>query len=406
MPGANDRARQPAGPVAAPPLLPDALTHGEVIGLDPSPRSAAGGIVSLRSGGLGAAVVLFIAAVVIAGMTFAAELVSWIMLSIFFAILVRPLQMWLVRHRVPNALALLVVALIMLGVVFGLAALVGASVAQMVANAPAHRAQLADRLAELGTTLNSTGVPVPSRALTDVVNPSMLIDMFLSFLAAISGIVFNFFYMLLLVIFLLIDGPGMVARMRSGLGENHPLAVRLQAIGPKVVTYFGIRAYVNLLTGAGVAAGLWLLGIDYALLWGVLLFFFSFIPYIGIFLASIPPVLLALAEFGLPRALLVVVGITVINLMLENVVMPHMVGTSLSITPTVVLVSFFFWTGLLGGSGALLSVFMTMLVIVVLDSFELTRWIAGVMTESSSDTVDAAAPIPTDAATIDGKLSA
>ena len=185
-------------------------------------------------------------------------------------------------------------------------------------------------------------------------------------------------------------------------------------VGPKIVHYFGIRAYVNLLTGVGVGAALWLLGIDYALLWGTLLFFFSFVPYIGIFLASVPPVLLALMEFGLGRALLVVVGITVINLMLENVVMPRMVGTSLSIAPTVVLVSFFVWTGLLGASGALLSVFMTILLLIVLDSFERTRWLASVMMSGDADAAATVEPVPIGTAveqvptgaTVDGKTPA
>src|SRR6185436_16231202 len=114
------------------------------------------------------------------------------------------------------------------------------------------------------------------------------------------------------------------------------------------------------------------------------------------------------------RALLVVVGITVINLMLENVVMPRMVGTSLSIAPTVVLVSFFVWTGLLGPSGALLSVFMTILLLVILDSFDRTRWLAGVMTAGGEDTVDPVEPVGTGAtvepvptgATVDGKSPA
>jgi AI-2 transport protein TqsA len=398
MPDTGDRVRQPDDPPAAPPRRPGVPIHDEMAGHDPNLLTAAAGLVSRRLDGLGAALVIVVAAVVITGLVVGAELVTWIMMATFFAILVRPFYTWLLGHRVPVALALLVVALLLLGVVVALAALVGVSVTQMVANAPTYQAQLAERLAGYRATIDAMGLPLPSRALTDIVDPGMLVDGLVTLLRALIGVVFNLFYMLLLVLFLLVDGPGMMARMRAGLGEDHPLAVRLNQVGPKVVHYFGLRAYVNLLTGVGVGAALWLLGIDYALLWGTLLFFFSFIPYIGIFLASVPPVLLALAEFGLGRALLVVVGITVINLMLENVVMPRMVGTSLSIAPTVVLVSFFVWTGLLGASGALLSVFMTILVLVVLDSFERTRWLAAVMTEGGEDTVDAVEPVPPGAA--------
>ena len=344
-----------------------------------------------RLDGYGGALAVVVVAIAIAGLVFGAALVSWIMMATFFAILVRPFQNWLLRRGVPGGLALLLVALLLLGVIAALAALVGVAVSQLLANMSTYEGHLADRLSELP-------------ALSEVVNPSVVIAGFVAFLRGIIGVVFDLFYMLLLVLFLLIDGPGLMARMRAGLGEDHPLGVRLSQMGPKVVLYFGLRAYLNLLTGAGVAAALWLLGIDYALLWGTLLFFFSFVPYIGIFLATIPPTLLALAEYGLGRALLVVVGITVINLMLENVLMPRMVGTNLSIAPSVVLVSFFFWTALLGPSGALLSVFATMLMIVMLDSFEPTRWLATVMTGGGADTADAVEPVP--AAAVDGQTVA
>lgn len=50
------------------------------------------------------------------------------------------------------------------------------------------------------------------------------------------------------------------------------------------------------------------LGVDFALMWGILAFFLSFVPYVGLVLAVAPAVLLALAEFGLGRALLVIAG--------------------------------------------------------------------------------------------------
>jgi hypothetical protein len=75
------------------------------------------------------------------------------------------------------------------------------------------------------------------------------------------------------------------------------------------------------------------------------------VPYIGIFIATIPPTFLALTEFGPGRALLVVVGITVINVGIENTVFPRMVGKSLSLPTTVVFLSFFLWLSLLGAPG-------------------------------------------------------
>jgi predicted PurR-regulated permease PerM len=338
--------------------------------------------------------------VVFAGMALAAPIVGWVLLSVFFAILCRPLYEWLMARGLSGAVALTIVGLALTGIVVLLAGLVGASVAGLVANMATYRALLAERAADVRALLDGLGIALPAELLADVLNPGAVVGWMVWFVGAISSAAFSFVYTLLLVLFLLADGPAMAARVRRGLGDDHPLVMRLASVGPNVVRFFGIRAYVNLLTGAGVAVALWLLGIDYAVLWGVLLFFMSFVPYIGIFVASAPPVVLALAEYGVGRALLVIVGITIVNAALENVVMPRMVGTSLRLAPTVVLVSFFFWTWLLGATGALLAVFLTLLLIVILDSYPGTRWLATLMAgadddagESSAETT-ASIPVP------------
>jgi predicted PurR-regulated permease PerM len=113
------------------------------------------------------------------------------------------------------------------------------------------------------------------------------------------------------------------------------------------------------------------------------MFFMSYVPYIGIFVASVPPVVLALAEFGLGRALLVIGLITVVNVLLENVIMPRMVGKGLSMPAVLVFLSFFFWNFLLGATGALLSPFLTSLTLMLVDSFPASRWLAQAFGASS-----------------------
>jgi AI-2 transport protein TqsA len=108
------------------------------------------------------------------------------------------------------------------------------------------------------------------------------------------------------------------------------------------------------------------------------------VPYIGLVLAVTPGVVLALAEFGVTRAVLAIVGVIVINILAENVLSPMMMGRGLNISPTVVFLSFIFWTWLLGGSGALLALPLTLFVAVIFDTFPETRWLASVMGASSS----------------------
>jgi AI-2 transport protein TqsA len=125
--------------------------------------------------------------------------------------------------------------------------------------------------------------------------------------------------------------------------------------------------------------------VDFPLLWGILTFFLSFVPYIGLVLAVTPAVVLALAEFGVSRAVLVIVGVVVINVLAENVLSPVMMGRGLNISPTIVFLSFILWAWLLGGPGAFLALPITLFVAIMLDTFPETRWLASLMGISDAD---------------------
>jgi AI-2 transport protein TqsA len=115
-----------------------------------------------------------------------------------------------------------------------------------------------------------------------------------------------------------------------------------------VVRQLGLRAIVNLVTGADVTVLLLALGIDFPPMCGVLAFFLTFIPCSGLPLAVAPAVVLALAEYGLDRALLIIAGVIVINILAES-----------ALSPTVLFLGFIFWARLLGGPGAFLAVPLT-----------------------------------------------
>jgi AI-2 transport protein TqsA len=95
-------------------------------------------------------------------------------------------------------------------------------------------------------------------------------------------------------------------------------------------------------------------------------------------------VVLALAEFGLSRALLVIVGVTLINIVAENVLSPMLMGRGLNLSPTVVFLSFILWAWVLGGPGAFLAVPITLFVIGMLETFPETRWLASLMGATSA----------------------
>src|SRR4029077_9771114 len=146
--------------------------------------------------------------------------------------------------------------------------------------------------------------------------------------------------------------------------------------------------WVNLVTAIGFLVLLLVLGVDDALLWAIGAFFLSFVPYLGLVLAIIPPAILALAESGPLASLAVIVGGTVLNLVAENVLEPTLTGRALSLSTWLVFIMFFFWVWLLGPIAARLSVRITVRGPLARQHTEPTQWVASLLTRQGATAPD------------------
>jgi predicted PurR-regulated permease PerM len=112
---------------------------------------------------------------------------------------------------------------------------------------------------------------------------------------------------------------------------------------------------------------------DSSLLWDDLIYFLSYVRFIGLELAVMLAILLALAEIAPEGTIVVIVGLVVINTLAENVLSPTLIGRGLNLSPTIVFLPFIFWAWLLGGSGAFLALPLTLFVATMLETSPETR---------------------------------
>jgi predicted PurR-regulated permease PerM len=122
-----------------------------------------------------------------------------------------------------------------------------------------------------------------------------------------------------------------------------------------------------------------------------LAFVLSYIPNIGSIMAAVPPVLLTIIQLGLGQAVGVAVGYLVINTIIGNILEPRLMGRGLGLSTLVVFLSLIFWGWILGPVGMLLSIPLTMMVKIALESSENTRWAAILL---GSETTDLSKPAP------------
>ncbi len=297
--------------------------------------------------------------VVIAGMHFAAPVVNPILLAALLALSIDPLLGLLIRKGVPAGAAL---AITLAAVVLGGLALIsvlGASVASMVQALPTYE----DRLTALADSAKklaaSMGFDLSKLFSLDVFNPQRLMGWATKFLGQVLQGLSRFFVVLLLVAFTLIDSAGRHAALRRGKRVAGEAMAHVLAAGQDVRTYVGATALTGLVTAVGNTILLLILGVDFALTWGVVSFLFNFVPNIGFIIALAPPTLLALVQFGWRRALVVVIGYLAINFVAENILKPRLIRTGIDMTLLEIFVSLIFWNFILGPVGAILSVPLT-----------------------------------------------
>ena len=137
---------------------------------------------------------------------------------------------------------------------------------------------------------------------------------------------------------------------------------------------------MSALTGLLVGLFAWITGLQFAAEWGVIAFVLNYIPFIGPFVATLFPTLLAMTQFGSWQAVLgAFIGLNIIQFTVGSYIEPRVSGGVLSISPFVVLFAIFFWTFLWGLIGAFIGVPIILAALTFCSQHSSTRWVADLL---------------------------
>lgn len=323
---------------------------------------------------VGAAVVI-----VLAGLQAASSIIGPLLVAVFFAMITAPAMTWLTRRRVPPVLAAGTVVVGLIAILAGLIALLGAALTGFVRSLPQYQERLEEQIAVLQSLLSQYGINLGSTQIGDYIDQGFVIQQVTGLARQIGSISVDAFIVFVGIGFLLLEAPRIAAVVRRRLGPESSPYRHLAQSGRLLIEYVVVRTKVNLVTGAGTGLFLALLGVDFALLWGFVAFVLSYVPYIGLVAAAIPPTLLALIEFGPAGAMAVIAAVALIDAAAENLVLPRMAGRDLNLSPFVVLFSVVFWGLIFGAVGVFLAIPLTIAVKLFLESWDETRWIGELM---------------------------
>jgi len=152
------------------------------------------------------------------------------------------------------------------------------------------------------------------------------------------------------------------------------------ATAGKFRTYMLVRTEMSAVTGVLVGVFAWVTGLRFAVEWGVIAFVLNYIPFIGPFIATLFPTLLAMTQFDSWQAVLgMFIGLNLIQFAIGSYAEPRIAGSVLSISPTVVLFSIFLWTFLWGFFGTFIGVPITLAILTYCEQHRSSRWIADLL---------------------------
>lgn len=344
----------------------------------------------------GAALKLIAGAVVVAALYFGREILVPLALAALAGFVLDPLVSRLRRWRLPRGLAVAVVMVATLAAVGGASLLVARQLAQLGQDLPRYQQTIGQKLRALRADVSRAGpldsatrligavetevdatrraleaktaAPARSPARVQVVatEPTPLRALGAWLTPVVEPLLTGGIAVVLLV-FLLLERHDLRDRLVRLTGsELHQMSDALGEAARRVSRYLTMQLLVNLGYGLPLAAGLWLIGVPGALLWGALAAVLRFVPYLGPVVAAVFPLALAFAVDPGWNMLLWTLGLVLaLELLSNNLVEPWLYGASTGLSPVAVLLSAAFWTLLWGPAGLVLATPLTVCLVVM-----------------------------------------
>ena len=184
------------------------------------------------------------------------------------------------------------------------------------------------------------------------------------------------------LIFLLLELHRFPRRIRAGFDTERAEAIleTIARINAATVQYLRAKTLASLAAGVPTAVVLWGFGVRYPVMWGVLVFFGNFIPYVGSLVAVALPLLLAFLDLQpIWKPCVVTTLLILIQVVTGNVVEPILAGKAVDLSPLVTMICLAFWGLCWGLTGMLIAVPLTAMLKIVWENMDYTRPLAVLM---------------------------
>lgn len=310
-------------------------------------------------------------AIICTSIYYASSIVITLICSIFIAFVLDPGVKLMERLRLPRWLGSLLMVLLSLAVLYLLVYLVYDRVVAFFDDLPRFAARIKQIVTHIQVTTKniqqSTSSILPSGADTTI--PAVRVQQespWVQFLLRGIGSLYAFSVTVMFIPFLVFfmlttkDHIWTATLNLFSLERRQQAEGVLRGISKMVREYVLGNLLVALISAALITPVFTIIELRYALLMGPLAAFLSLIPYIGVALGMLPPMLIALVQYDrMEPFLTIALTLVVVHFLAVNLLTPKLVGHRVKLNALTVTIAMMFWGWLWGGIGLVLAVPIT-----------------------------------------------
>ena len=284
-------------------------------------------------------------------------------IALFLSYIFEPLLKFMCRIKIPKFVAIFLVLIITFVIFYLIGLIIYSNINAFSEEFPKYQEKFNDLYLSIIRALKipqeqvqqyytqiDWGTLLQKLSLPSILSSS--VGSFINFLA-------NLFLILLFTVYIMLGREHLVANIGKAFpGEKSESIYRvMENINKGVQKYFFAKILISLGTGFCATIVLLIFGVDFAWIWGLLTFLLNFIPNIGSVVATFPPILVAIFQFGgFFPALWIGLLLILIQVIWGNILDPAIMGKSLNMSPLVIIVSLIFWGFIWGPIGMILAV--------------------------------------------------
>ncbi|MGB3371179.1 MAG: AI-2E family transporter, partial [Rhodococcus sp. (in: high G+C Gram-positive bacteria)] len=298
---------------------------------------------------------------------------------------VHPLPEWLRRKGVPAWIATLIAILAVYAILLSLVFALVLSTARLATLLPTYSDDFDQLIANVHNFLADNGVgPDQIQGLLSDLDAGTVFGLVDGLLVGVLGVFSNLLFVLVLALFMAVDGSSYSARLTTLVRTRGDIANAFTSFSAGTRKYLVVSTIFGLIVAVIDTGVLWALGIPLPVLWGLLAFITNYIPNVGFVLGLVPPALLALLQGGPSLMITVIVLYSVVNVVIQSIIQPKFVGDAVGLSVTLTFLSLVFWAWVLGPLGAVLAIPLTLMAKALLvDIDPATRWADVLLSDGS-----------------------